>query len=67
MGRATLRAHLRLAELFARRHNASFKFAAVPATLETSPLDFELPRMLELYEFGRASARSGTAFAPGNL
>lgn len=67
MGRATLRAHLQLAELFARRHNASFRFAAVPATLETSPLEFEFPRMLELYEFGRTSARSGTAFTPGSF
>jgi len=67
MGRATLRAHLQIISLFARRHDASFRYAYVPRMMDVTPLEFRLPQMQQLFDFGRDAARSGRAFVESDL
>lgn len=62
MGRATLRAHLQIIGLFARRHGAEFRYAAVPGSMEVNPLQFRLPEMVELFQYGRTAASDGRVF-----
>jgi hypothetical protein len=63
MGRATLRTHLQLIELFAWRHRAEIHVAAMPPELEMSPFNFDVACMQRMFDLGYAAAVSRQAFA----
>lgn len=63
LSKANTRAHLAATAAFAARHGLRLSVESIPETSNASSLDFRPEAMEQLFELGRARAKSGEAWS----